>query len=96
MGINQTIMMALGMVVLATFIGAEGLGGQVWVSIRKLDVGWALEGGICILLMAIMFDRFSGAMSKTEQRLLGSEKVKFYLLLKIWIVTILQYQSLQI
>ena len=80
MGINQTIMMALGMVVLATFIGAEGLGGQVWVAIRKLDVGWALEGGICILLMAIMFDRFSGAMSRTEQRLLGSEKVKFYLL----------------
>ena len=84
MGINQTIMMALGMVVLATFIGAEGLGGQVWVAIRKLDVGWALEGGLCILLMAIMFDRFSGAMGKTDRVQLGSEKIIFYLLPQTW------------
>ena len=50
MGINQVIMMALALVVLACFIGAEGIGGQVWLAIRNLDVGWAMEGGLCILL----------------------------------------------
>ena len=49
MGINQVIMMALALVVLACFIGAEGIGGQVWLAIRNLDVGWAMEGGLCIL-----------------------------------------------
>ena len=69
MGVNQTIMMALALVVLATFIGAEGLGGQVWQAIRKLDVGWAMEGGLCILFMAIMFDRISSAISKEKETL---------------------------
>ena len=63
MGVNQVIMMALALVVLACFIGAEGIGGQVWLAIRNLDVGWAMEGGLCILFMAIMFDRFSMAFS---------------------------------
>ena len=79
MGVNQTIMMALALVVLATFIGAEGLGGQVWQAIRKLDVGWAMEGGLCILFMAIMFDRISTAISK-EKETLPDDVKKFYLL----------------
>ena len=79
MGVNQTIMMALALVVLATFIGAEGLGGQVWQAIRKLDVGWAMEGGLCILFMAIMFDRISSAISK-EKETLPEDVKKFYLL----------------
>ena len=83
MGINQVIMMALALVVLACFIGAEGIGGQVWQAIRRLDVGWAMEGGLCILFMAIMFDRFSMAFSKTEERL-PSDVQKFYLLPQNW------------
>tara|TARA_B100001778_G_C18558207_1_gene616480 strand:- start:127 stop:1482 length:1356 start_codon:yes stop_codon:yes gene_type:complete len=83
MGINQVIMMALALVVLACFIGAEGIGGQVWLAIRRLDVGWAMEGGLCILFMAIMFDRFSMAFSKTEERL-PSDVQKFYLLPQGW------------
>ena len=83
MGVNQTIMMALALVVLATFIGAEGLGGQVWQAIRKLDVGWAMEGGLCILFMAIMFDRFSMSFSKTKE-ILPSNVQKFYLLPQSW------------
>ena len=66
MGINQVIMMALALVVLACFIGAEGIGGQVWQAIRRLDVGWAMEGGLCILFMAIMFDRFSNCLLYTS------------------------------
>ena len=83
MGINQVIMMALALVVLACFIGAEGIGGQVWLAIRNLDVGWAMEGGLCILFMAIMFDRFSSAFSKTPE-ILPSNVQKFYLLPQKW------------
>ena len=83
MGINQVIMMALALVVLACFIGAEGIGGQVWQAIRRLDVGWAMEGGLCILFMAIMFDRFSLAFSKDVERL-PSDVQRFYLLPQSW------------
>jgi glycine betaine/proline transport system permease protein len=83
MGINQVIMMALALVVLACFIGAEGIGGQVWLAIRNLDVGWAMEGGLCILFMAIMFDRFSMSFSKQIDPL-PSDVQKFYLLPQNW------------
>ena len=83
MGINQVIMMALALVVLACFIGAEGIGGQVWLAIRNLDVGWAMEGGLCILFMAIMFDRFGLALSKPKETL-PSDVQKFYLLPQSW------------
>ena len=83
MGINQVIMMALALVVLACFIGAEGIGGQVWQAIRRLDVGWAMEGGLCILFMAIMFDRFSMSFSKTEERI-PDDVQKFYFLPQSW------------
>ncbi|MDC3158600.1 ABC transporter permease subunit, partial [Candidatus Pelagibacter sp.] len=83
MGINQVIMMALALVVLACFIGAEGIGGQVWLAIRNLDVGWAMEGGLCILFMAILFDRFSMSFSKQEETL-PSDVQKFYLLPQTW------------
>lgn len=62
MGINQTIMMALGLVVLAAFIGAAGLGYEVWQALRRLNIGLGIEGGLSIVFMAIMFDRISGAM----------------------------------
>ena len=83
MGVNQTIMMALALVVLATFIGAQGLGSEIWVAIRKLDVGAAMEGGLCVLLMAIMFDRFSKAFSR-ESVTLPADSQKFYLLPQNW------------
>ena len=83
MGVNQTIMMALALVVLATFIGAQGLGSDIWVSIKKLEVGAALEGGFCVLLMAIMFDRFGKAASR-ETVTLPVDSQKFYLLPQTW------------
>ena len=83
MGVNQTIMMALALVVLATFIGAQGLGSEIWISIRKLDVGAGMEGGLCVLFMAIMFDRFSKAFSK-ESVTLPADSQKFYLLPQTW------------
>ena len=67
LGINQTIMMALGLAVLAVFIGAGGLGEQVWKALVKLKVGWAFEGGICIVFLAIIFDRLTYAISGQAQ-----------------------------
>ena len=49
----------------------------------RIRCGWAMEGGLCILFMAIMFDRFSMAFSKTEERL-PSDVQKFYLLPQNW------------
>ncbi len=63
LGINQTIMMALGLAVLAVFIGAGGLGEQVWKALTKLKVGWAFEAGICIVFMAVVLDRLTYAIS---------------------------------
>ena len=83
MGVNQTIMMALALIVLATFIGAQGLGAEILIAIRKLDVGYAMEGGLCVLFMAIMFDRFGKALS-AEEKTLPSESQKFYLLPQDW------------
>jgi glycine betaine/proline transport system permease protein len=56
LGVNQCIMMGLGLAVLAVFIGAGGLGEQVWKALTRLKVGWAFEGGICIVFMAIILD----------------------------------------
>ncbi len=83
MGVNQTIMMALALVVLAVFVGAEGLGSEIWIAIRKLDVGAAMEGGLCVLLMAIMFDRFGKAVSR-DSVTIPSDSQKFYILPQAW------------
>jgi len=67
LGINQTIMMALGLAVLAVFIGAGGLGEEVWKALRRLNVGWSFEAGLAIVFMAIIFDRLSLAMSAPKE-----------------------------
>ena len=56
-GINQTIMMALSIVVIAALIGAGGLGHVVLVSLRGLFVGRALEAGLAIVVLAVIMDR---------------------------------------
>ncbi|MBZ4015224.1 ABC transporter permease [Streptomyces purpurogeneiscleroticus] len=57
LGINQTIMMALSMVVIASMIGAAGLGDRVYQALGSVDVGAALAGSIPIVLLAIAMDR---------------------------------------
>ena len=83
LGINQTIMMALGLVVLATFIGAEGLGTEVWKAIYKLRVGWSLEGGLCIVFMAIIFDRLSLALGRPRE-VPHANTIPFHLFPQSW------------
>ena len=65
MGINQTIMMAVSMVIITALVGVEGLGRDVWLSLREVDAGKGLESGIAIVLLAIILDRFSYSLVKS-------------------------------
>jgi glycine betaine/proline transport system permease protein len=56
-GLNQTVMMALSMVVVASMIGARGLGEDVLVGIQTLDVGRGVEAGLAIVALAVVIDR---------------------------------------
>ena len=58
-GINQTIMMALSMVIIASMVGAGGLGNDVLASIQRLDIGLGFESGLAVVLLAIMLDRIT-------------------------------------
>jgi len=58
-GINQTIMLALSMVVIASMIGAGGLGNTVLTGIQRLDVGLGFEGGLGVVFLAILLDRLT-------------------------------------
>ncbi|MFK7902858.1 MAG: ABC transporter permease [Nitratireductor sp.] len=60
-GLNQTIMMSLAMVVIASLVSAPGLGVLVLRGIRSLELGVGLVSGVCIVLLAIMLDRVSKA-----------------------------------
>jgi len=66
LGVNQTIMMALGIVVIAALIGAGGLGQEVLAGLQRLRVGQALEAGLAIVVMAIIFDRISDGFSRNQ------------------------------
>ncbi|MCG8529845.1 MAG: proline/glycine betaine ABC transporter permease [Desulfovibrionales bacterium] len=66
-GLNQTIMMALSMVVVAALIGAGGLGSPVILGLNTLDIGVAAIGGIGIVLMAVMLDRITQAAAKSNK-----------------------------
>ncbi len=56
-GVNQTVMLALSMVVIAAMIGAKGLGGEVWKAIQRLQMGKGFEAGIGIVIVAMILDR---------------------------------------
>lgn len=58
-GINQCIMLSLSMVVIASMIGARGLGYNVLVAIQRIDIGMGFEAGLAIVILAIILDRIS-------------------------------------
>ncbi|MFI9204763.1 ABC transporter permease [Streptomyces sp. NPDC053048] len=68
LGVNQSIMMALSMAVIASVIGADGLGDRVYQALSTVDVGSALAAGIPIVLLAIVLDRTT-AGSASPRRL---------------------------
>ena len=63
-GVNQVIMMTLNMVIIASMIGAGGLGYDVLLALRSLDIGKALEAGLAIVALAIALDRLSQAAAQ--------------------------------
>lgn len=66
-GINQTTMMALAMVVIASMIGAKGLGLEVLFAINRVEVGRGFESGLCIVFMAIIIDRITHALAVSRK-----------------------------
>jgi len=66
-GINQCIMLSLSMVVIAAMIGAKGLGGVVWTAIQTLNMGMGFEAGIAIVILAMILDRITHNIGKSEE-----------------------------
>lgn len=66
-GINQTTMMALAMVVIASMIGARGLGLEVLLAINRIEIGRGFEAGLSIVLLAIIIDRITHALAARQQ-----------------------------
>jgi glycine betaine/proline transport system permease protein len=66
-GINQTIMMALSMVVVAAMIGAGGLGSEVLRGIGRLEVGHGFASGISIVVMAVIIDRLTQGLAQQQE-----------------------------
>ena len=73
-GINQTLMLALSMVVIASMIAVGGLGQMVLTGIGRLDVGLAAVGGLGIVLLAIVLDRLTQEAGKKDK----NDKRKWY------------------
>jgi glycine betaine/proline transport system permease protein len=70
-GVNQVIMMALSMVVIAGMVGAAGLGSVVVRGITQLDVGAGFEGGLAVVFLAIYLDRVTAALAGPRRRRVG-------------------------
>jgi glycine betaine/proline transport system permease protein len=66
-GVNQTIMMALAMVVIASMIGAKGLGSEVLNGIARLEVGRGFNGGISIVILAVIIDRITQGLARENK-----------------------------
>ncbi|MBI2237445.1 MAG: ABC transporter permease subunit, partial [Actinobacteria bacterium] len=71
LGVNQTIMMALGMVVIAAVVGSGGLGRDVLNGLQHRDLGRAFAAGMAIVILAIVLDRVTQAWSQRDRRLRG-------------------------
>ncbi len=71
-GVNQCIMLSLSMVVIAAMIGARGLGGVVYRAITRLEIGSGFEGGVAVVIIAIVLDRITQSMGKEPQKNRGT------------------------
>jgi glycine betaine/proline transport system permease protein len=72
-GVNQVIMLSLNMVIIASMIGAGGLGYDVLTALRRLDIGGGLEAGLAIVVLAVALDRLSQAAAVRETRVITGE-----------------------
>jgi len=77
LGVNQALLLAFGMVVIAAIVGVENLGREVLDGLQHLNVGIALNAGIAIVVLAIVLDRVSDAWSKRDRVTRGRGSVLF-------------------
>jgi glycine betaine/proline transport system permease protein len=73
-GVNQVIMLSLNMVIIASMIGAGGLGFDVLRSLRSLDIGAGLEAGLAIVVLAVVLDRVSQAYALRANRVANQSR----------------------
>lgn len=65
-GVNQVVMQCLAMTVIASFIGAQGLGSNLLIALNSLKIGTGIEIGVCIVLIAVLLDKMSLAWAKKQ------------------------------
>ncbi|MDU2240462.1 MAG: proline/glycine betaine ABC transporter permease [Paenibacillus sp.] len=65
-GVNQTIMLSLSMVVIASMIGAQGIGATVYRAVTQLKIGQGFEAGLAVVVLAIVLDRFTQNLFKSK------------------------------
>ena len=67
-GVNQTIMLSLSMVVIASMIGAQGIGATVYRAVTQLKIGQGFEAGLAVVVLAIVLDRFTQNLFKSKSQ----------------------------
>ena len=67
-GINQTLMMAFGMVVIAGIVGSGGLGQTIYDAIRTLDIAKSIDAAIAIVILTMVIDRLTQSLSQKRRR----------------------------
>jgi len=73
LGVNQTIMMALSMLVITALVGTRELGQEVYIALTKADTGRGIIAGVCVAFIAIIADRMIGAWASRRKREYGLE-----------------------
>ncbi len=71
LGLNQTIMLALSMLVITALVGTRDLGQEVYIALAKADVGRGLVAGVCVACLAMTADRLIAPWAKARKRRLG-------------------------
>jgi len=67
-GVNQVIMLSLSMVVIASMVGAPGLGKDIIQALSRIDIGLGFEAGLSVVIIAMILDRVTGALGQTRKR----------------------------
>ena len=65
-GVNQSMMLSLSMVVIASMIGAMGLGNKVYFAVGRNDAGGGFAAGLAIVILAIILDRITQAINRSK------------------------------
>ncbi len=73
LGLNQTIMMALSMLVITALVGTNDLGQEVYIALTRADIGQGVVAGLCVAFIAMIADRLIGAWAEERKRQLRIE-----------------------